>query len=213
VGIDPHAAATLWPWLEGGASPAMGEDTLLAGANMPTFLEQADWTAYDHLFTPRLAFAPTGTVLDDTVLIRLDVARRLTERRRQAQQAAINAPANDASVVTLRTRGLVFADPGDGLSSVLVLAQPGVDPAELARRLSRPERGMEAAAAPAYLTALRSQLRWAWQIGGIAGTALLALALACLGSAILMRGPLGMLAERVLKHAPPPPQPESAPPA
>jgi len=190
VGIDPTEAQTVWPWW-GGAPGALADDAMIAGANMPDYLLNADWSTYGHAFVVAGGLQPTGTLLDNSMLMTIDAARSVAStraaRQREAQQRGDVVPATTAGQA-------LVANPGDGLSAVLVLAAPGVAPDDLAVQIARLQPALDAVPAPAYVTALRGQLRAlaAAARGAAAGAfllAALALALALLPRRLLRRAP------------------------
>jgi hypothetical protein len=186
VGIDPRAAATVWPWWGGDGPTALTDDGMIAGANMPGYLQNADWSTYGQSFTVVGTLEPSGTLLDDTMLMTTDAARRIARARaaKQQQGGAESGASTAARAPTL------IADPGDGVSAILVLAAPGVDPAALAPELARLGDKVDATPAPAFVTALRGQVRAFARVVAIGAVASFAVAAGLLILGLLPRGAL-----------------------
>jgi hypothetical protein len=177
VGIDAGAPVTLWR-LRGGEPVVVRDNALIAGADMPDYLQNADWSTYGYDFVIAGSLEPTGTLLDGTMLMTMDAARDIARAR-----AARPQPAGTAAIAGQT----LVADPGDGISAVLVLASPDIEPGELATRLEWLAPGIQAVPAPAYVTATRQQLLAATRAAGAAASATFVLAAVMLAFAAFPR--------------------------
>jgi hypothetical protein len=158
VGIDAHTAFTIWPWEAKAKGLSLQDDTLIAGWNMPTYLLNADWSTYGHVFTVTSILPPTGTPMDNTMLMTLSAARSLARLRAIGQMQHHAAPTNPSSAEQEMRQEEA---PGTGVSAVLVRTANGIDLRQMRVQLASLDSGVEVITAPAYVQTLRWLLRQA----------------------------------------------------
>ena len=175
VGIDPQAAFNIWPWWQDGAALPLTDQTLIAGWDMPTYLLNADWSMFGHAFTVAGILQPTGTHLDNTMLLTMGAARQLAKIR-TAWQAGTKVQQAEHAHLTPPLAAQRIGDPGDGVSTVLIRARDDTEPQAVATQLALQGWDLDVAVAPAYVTALRRHLGQSRRMTGTMGTAMLILA-------------------------------------
>lgn len=158
MGIEPQTAFTLWPWWP--HKQALRDDTLLAGWNMPAYLLNADWSAYGQIFTVAGMLAPTGTLLDNTMLMTLPAAQKLAQARRARGSTATSEQSAEISAVLLRT------STGDDVQAIV-------------GQVVRLDPQLDVQPAPAYVLTLRRQVRQAQSLVQMLCGLTLCLALWC----------------------------------
>ena len=171
VGVDPQTAFNIRPWWNGGAALPLTEHTLIAGWGMPTYLLNADWSMFGQSFTVAGILQPTGTPLDDTMLLTTSAAQRLAKIRAAGRQAAhAHSTPQVASQPTSRFP--------NGVSTVLIRTRRDVEPQQVATQIALQGWNLDVAVAPAYVTALRRDLSRNRRLVGLMGKGLLTLAAA-----------------------------------
>jgi hypothetical protein len=186
VGIDAHTAFTIWPWEAKEKVLSLQDDTLIAGWNMPTYLLNADWSTYGQVFTVASILPPTGTPLDNTMLMTMSAARSLARRRAIGQRQHHTAPANPSSP---GQEVLQEEESGAGVSAVLVRTADGINLQQMRVQLASLDSDLDVITAPAYVQTLRRLLRQARRIIDV-----------CSVITLLLAGVLGVTAVKAYRQ-------------
>lgn len=152
VGIDPATDFVLSPWLVGGAvssdagagesallADGLGEDGILLGAAAPP-LEGGQASILGSVFHAVGALEPTGTSVDETIFMGIDVARHI------AQDSPYLAGLWEK------------ADPFDSVSCLMVKVADGADVATIAEALMAAIPGSVAVRTSDMVSGVSSQL-------------------------------------------------------
>lgn len=174
VGIDPQHAFNIWPWWKDGASLPLKDHSLIAGWAMPTYLLNADWSMFGQAFNVAGILQPTGTPLDNTMLLTMNAAQQLSNIRAR-RRAETGAQDTEKQHLTWPVASRHSGDPGDGVSTVLIRTRYGTEPQTLATQLALQDWDLDVAVAPAYVTALRQHLGQTRRLMGRMGIAMLLL--------------------------------------
>jgi hypothetical protein len=129
---------------------------------------------FGQAFTVAGILQATGTPLDNTMLLTLSAAQRLSEMRAARRTETLNRQAEPIHLPrTLAAQRL--APPGNGISTVLIRIRDGLEPQQVATQLALQGWDLDVAVAPAYITALRRHLSQTRRLMGWMATVMLCL--------------------------------------
>ncbi|CDX02412.1 Efflux ABC transporter, permease protein [Desulfitobacterium hafniense] len=139
VGYDPATDFILEPWLSEHNLKALADDQVIIGGNIPAFLgNQA--SVLGGVFTVAGSLYPTGSGMDETIFININVARELAQDSPYLQ-------------------GLWKKEaPEKLISAVLIKTSAGYEPAQVAEDINSLELAVEAVATSEMVSAMRTQL-------------------------------------------------------
>lgn len=139
VGYDPETDFILEPWLNEHNIERLRDDEIIIGGDIPTFLgDQA--SVLGKVFTVVGSLYPTGSGMDETVFMNLDVARELAKTSPYLQNLW-----NKES-------------PDNLISAILIKVQEGYDPALVAEEINNLELSAEAVATSEMVNSMRLQM-------------------------------------------------------
>lgn len=166
VGYDPETDFVASPWLKYGNSnktqtEAQTKDDVILGARVESFLG-AKAVILGTVFNEAGRLERTGTGMDDTIFLQIDVARNLAKNSPYLKELWQGAP------------------PDHLVSSVLVKVREGANPTVVADQINNLDLGVNAVATGKVISSARNQLNavssvliWLWV--ALALTAALAL--------------------------------------
>ena len=162
VGYDPETDFVVSPWLKGGnGKKAPAKDEVILGARVDSFLG-AKAVILGTVFNEAGRIERTGTGMDDTIFMHIDVARNLAKNSPYLKELWQSAP------------------PDHLVSSVLVKVREGVNPTVVADQINNLDLGVNAVATGKVISSARNQMNavssvliWLWV--ALALTAALAL--------------------------------------
>lgn len=138
VGYDPQTDFVVGPWLRGGnKDPA--SDQVILGAGVSPFLGGTA-AILGSTFREAGRLEQTGTGMDDTIFLRLDVARKLAKNSPYLQHL------------------WQAAQPDHLISSILVKVKEGVNPTMVADQINNLDLGVNAVATSKVITNARGQM-------------------------------------------------------
>ena len=139
VGYDPATDFILEPWLNEHNLKALADNQIIIGGNIPAFLgNQA--SVLGGVFTVVGSLYPTGSGMDETIFMNIDVARELAE----------NSP---------YLQGLWKKEtPGNLISAILIKTAEGYDPVQNAEEIDNLGLTLEAVATSEVVSSMRSQI-------------------------------------------------------
>ncbi|WP_018213449.1 ABC transporter permease [Desulfitobacterium hafniense] len=139
VGYDPATDFILEPWLNEHNLKALADNQIIIGGNIPAFLgNQA--SVLGGVFTVVGSLYPTGSGMDETIFMNIDVARELAE----------NSP---------YLQGLWKKEtPGNLISAILIKTAEGYDPVQIAEEIDNLGLTLEAVATSEVVSSMRSQI-------------------------------------------------------
>ncbi len=162
VGYDPETDFVASPWLKyGNGNKVQARDEVILGARVESFLG-AKAVILGTAFNEAGRLERTGTGMDDTIFLQIDVARNLAKNSPYLKELWQNAP------------------PDHLVSSVLVKVREGANPTVVADQINNLDLGVNAVATGKVISSARNQMNavssvllWLWV--ALAVTAALAL--------------------------------------
>ena len=145
VAFDMDTDFVLKPWLEGANLDSLADDQIIAGCNVPAYLGDRVGILGD-VFRIAGTMGPTGTGMDETYFMKMDVAKRL---------ATINENLKDV---------LVNVDPQAVYSAVLIKIQDGYHVADVVANIEKADLNVAIVATDKVVTNMKTQMSMIGQV-------------------------------------------------
>lgn len=139
VGYDPETDFILEPWLSENDGNALNKDEVIVGSSLPDFLG-GKVTILGELFSVVNLLGETGSGMDETLFVNIDVARDLAKNSPYLQH--------------------LWEDqaPENLISAVMVKTSENVDPTDVAKEINESITGVNAVVAGNVIQGVRSEL-------------------------------------------------------
>lgn len=152
VGYDSQTDFILAPWFEEQHQQALSESQIIAGSSAPSFLG-GTVILLGHPFQIAGTLYETGSGMDQTLFVDIDLARQLAAQRPQLQEYWQGR------------------DPATLISSVMIKAEDGVSPTELAQAIQDSGLDVTATATDTVIQSTRTQVssigKIVWLLWGV----------------------------------------------
>lgn len=139
VGYDPDTDFILKPWLSEQNIQRLGDDEIIIGGKIPSFLGNRA-SILGETFTVIGSLYPTGSGMDETIFMNIDVARNLAQ--------------NSPYLESLWKK----QSPKESISAILIKVEEGFDSTEVAANINDLELTVVAVATSEIVTSMRSNM-------------------------------------------------------
>lgn len=139
VGFDQKTDFILQPWLNEQNISVLRDNQMIIGGDIPAFLGNQD-SVLGSVFTVVGSLYPTGSGMDETIFMNMDVARRLAK--------------NSPYLQSLWKKEA----PDKLISAILIKVGKGFEPARVAESINTLDLSVEAVATSEVVSSMRSQM-------------------------------------------------------